>query len=285
MTIKLAYHANCWGPLGCHPHGVTSIGSLSYLTYSDLRSSLQDIRRAGYDGVEIFDGNLLQYEDKPDELKAMLSESGLELAGVYSGANLIFPDILNEELQKIHRVAELAAYVGAKNLVVSGGAMRQWGVLSDDRRKASEGLEKIVEVAAFSKLTAHYHPHLTTLAETSDEISEILKYTNIHFCPDTADIAAVGSDVNELIKKWSDRISYIHLKGLQKAPLKYTPLDEGDLDISGVVEELKQVNYDGWITTELDAWPDPYGAALRSYNYLAGQVASSFSNNLVHAQK
>lgn len=273
MPIKLAYHANCWGPLGCHPHGVTSIGSLSYLTFSDLHASLQDIKKAGYDGVEIFDGNLLQYEDAPDDLKAMLTESGLELAGVYSGANLIFPDILNEELQKIHRVAELAAYVGAKHLIISGGAKRQWGVFSDDRRKAGEGLEKIAEVAAFSNLTAHYHPHLKSLAETSKEISEVLKHTKIQFCPDTADIAAAGCDVNELIKQWSDRISYIHLKGLQKTPLKFTPLDEGDLDISAVVEGLKQVDYDGWITTELDTWPDPYEGALRSYNYLAKRVA------------
>lgn len=273
MTIKLAYHANCWGPLGCHPSGVTSIGSLSYVTFSDLRASLQDIKRAGYDGVEIFDGNLLQYEDTPDELKTMLQESGLELAGVYSGANLIFPDILNEELQKIHRVAELAAYMGAEHLIISGGAKRQWGVYSDDRKKAAEGLEKIVEIATFSNLTAHYHPHLMTLAETSDEISEVFKYTNIQFCLDTADIAAAGSDVSELIKQWSDRISYIHLKGLQKTPLKYTPLDEGDLDISEIVEALKQVNYDGWITTELDAWPDPYNGALRSYNFLSDRVA------------
>lgn len=65
MPNKLAYHANCWGPLGGHPEGVTSIGCSSYMTFSNLRASFEDIKRAGYDGVEIFDGNLLEYKEKP----------------------------------------------------------------------------------------------------------------------------------------------------------------------------------------------------------------------------
>ena len=78
MSIKLAYHANCWGPLGGHPVGVTSIGSLTYMTFSNLRASFEDIKRAGYDGVEIFDGNLLEYQDNISEFKQLLDDTGLE---------------------------------------------------------------------------------------------------------------------------------------------------------------------------------------------------------------
>ena len=33
---KLAYHANCWGPLGGDAVGVTSIGQLAYRTFGDM---------------------------------------------------------------------------------------------------------------------------------------------------------------------------------------------------------------------------------------------------------
>ena len=56
--MKLAYHANCWGPLGGHPVGVTSIGNLTYMTFADMSEAFADISAAGYTGVEIFDGNL-----------------------------------------------------------------------------------------------------------------------------------------------------------------------------------------------------------------------------------
>ena len=33
---KLAYHANCWGPLGGDAVGVTSINRLAYRTFGDM---------------------------------------------------------------------------------------------------------------------------------------------------------------------------------------------------------------------------------------------------------
>ena len=56
---KLAYHANCWGALGGNAEGVTSITQLSYRTFGAMDRAFADIAAAGYQGVELFDGNLL----------------------------------------------------------------------------------------------------------------------------------------------------------------------------------------------------------------------------------
>ena len=56
---KLAYHANCWGGLGGDAVGVTSITQLAYRTFGDMDRACADIAAAGYAGVELFDGNLL----------------------------------------------------------------------------------------------------------------------------------------------------------------------------------------------------------------------------------
>ncbi len=37
----------------------------------------------------MFDGNVADYADHPDELRQLLAGAGLELGGVYSGANFI----------------------------------------------------------------------------------------------------------------------------------------------------------------------------------------------------
>jgi len=266
---KLAYHANCWGPLGGHPVGVTSIGQLTYMTFADMARAFEDIRRAGYEGVEIFDGNLFGYEDKPQELKAILDDNGLELLSVYAGANFIFADILDEELQKIRKLADIAATFNVSHLVVGGGAKRLDGPEPDDRKRTGDGLEKVVEIASRAGLEAHYHPHLTTLAEAPDEIADIFAHTSIHFCPDTAHLAAAGGDPAALIRRWADRISYVHLKGWQREPFAFTPLDEGDLDIGACIDALKETDFKGWIATELDSWPDPYAGAAQSRAFLS----------------
>ncbi|OAN76630.1 sugar phosphate isomerase [Jannaschia sp. EhC01] len=273
--MRLAYHANCWGPLGGHPVGVTSIGGLSYMTFADMADAFRDIGAAGYTGVEIFDGNLFEYVDRKADLKALLDETGLHLLAVYSGANLIFLDVLEEELEKIRRTVDLAAEFGAEHFVVGGGAKRLHGPKSEDRGATGAGLERCREIAEKAGLQAHYHPHLSTLAETSDEIAEIFGHTSIHFCPDTAHLAAGGCDVPALIRQWADRISYVHLKGFQSDPFAFTPLGQGDLDMSAIVDALKDTEFNGWIATELDAWPDPAEGARESHAWLTAELAKT----------
>ena len=123
-NFRLAYHANCWGPLGGNAVGVTSIAQLTYRTFGDMPTAIREIAEAGYAGVELFDGNLLDYEDRLTELAAMLQASRLQLVAAYSGANFIFEDVLTEELARIERVAEAAAATAAEHLVVGGGARR-----------------------------------------------------------------------------------------------------------------------------------------------------------------
>src|SRR3569623_374596 len=89
MTVKFAYHANCWGPLGGNAVGVTSITELTYVTFGDMERAIADIGRAGYTGTELFDGNLLAYEGRYGEFRRALGDAGLVLVAGYSGANFI----------------------------------------------------------------------------------------------------------------------------------------------------------------------------------------------------
>ena len=74
---KLAYHANCWGPLGGDAVGVTSITQLAYRTYGAMDRAFADIAAAGYQGVEVFDGNLLDHSAA--KFRSLLANSGLQL--------------------------------------------------------------------------------------------------------------------------------------------------------------------------------------------------------------
>ncbi|MEP2120506.1 MAG: TIM barrel protein, partial [Bauldia litoralis] len=112
---KLAYHANCWGPLGGNAVGVTSITELTYRTFGDMAAAMGDIAAAGYTGVELFDGNLLDYSEA--DFRSLLADTGLSLVATYSGGNFIFDEILGEELARVRKAADHAAALGAEHLV------------------------------------------------------------------------------------------------------------------------------------------------------------------------
>jgi inosose dehydratase len=271
MAVKLAYHANCWGPLGGNAVGVTSVTQLTYRTFANMDRAFADIARAGYEGVEIFDGNLL--DETPADLRRKLSNAGLELVSTYSGGNFIFPDILGEELARIERVAAAAAEAGASHYVIGGGAKRANGIQDDDYKRLGEALDKAGEIARRAGLRPHYHPHLSTIVEGPAEVTRIFGLTGLDFCPDTAHLAAAGGDPAAQVREFAGRISLVHLKGLQREPFGFTPLDMGDLDNATVSAALKDINYSGWVMAELDSWPDPYEGAARSHAFLKRHFA------------
>ena len=268
MPVKLAYHANCWGALGGNAVGVTSITRLTYRTFGDMERAIREIGEAGYAGVELFDGNLLDYAGRYGELRDTLKQSGVTLVAAYSGANFIFADILGEELARIEHAAGAAAELEAEHLVVGGGAKRAKGREPDDFKRLGAALDLVVEIARKAGLAAHYHPHLSTIVEGPEEVRQIFRHTSINFCPDTAHLAAAGGDPAQQIREFKDRISYVHLKGWQREPFAFTPLDSGDLDMAPIVAALNETGFSGWITNELDAWPDPKGGAEASLLYL-----------------
>ncbi len=267
--MRLAYHTITWGGVVGDATGVTSVKDLYYRTHGSMESAVRDISAVGYEGTEMFDGNLLEYADRPDEFRQLLADVKLDLVSVYSGANFIYADILPDEMHRIHRAAELAATFGAERLVVGGGARRAAGSTDEDYRRLGESLDRVADLAESFGLTASYHPHLTTIVESPDELERIMHLSKIGFCPDTAHLAAGGGDPAALIRTYADRIRHVHLKDFRAEPFQFLPLGEGDLDFTDIIQSVKESGYDSWLIVELDSYDgDPRRAAEISKTYL-----------------
>ena len=105
--MKYGYQTNTWGGVVGHPAGVTSIKDLFYLTPGSDEQALREIAGAGYTGVELFDGNLTAYKGREDVFKGYLKANALSLIAVYSVANFIYGDVLDDELWRIEEAAKI----------------------------------------------------------------------------------------------------------------------------------------------------------------------------------
>jgi inosose dehydratase len=267
--VQLGYHSITWGGVVGHAQGVTSAKDLYYLTYGSMEQAVRDIAAAGYAGTEMFDGNLAAYADHPDELRGLLADNGVELVSVYTGAGFVYPDVLPDELDKVRRACELAATFGAERLVVGGGARRAAGTSAEDYDRLAGALDEVHELARQHGLVASYHPHLSTIVESPEELEQLLPRTQIGFCPDTAHLAAGGGDPAALIRRYPDRIVHVHLKDVALDPLEFRPLGQGSLDFSDILSAVREASYDSWLIVELDSYAgDPLQAAKISKAYL-----------------
>ncbi len=275
MELKLGYHTICWGGVVGDPVGVTSIKNLFYRSHGDVERAVEEIAELGYDGFEVFDGNLLDFEGDPTRFAALLERSGLSLLGVYCGGNFIFPEILGEELWRLRRAARLAGEMGSRHLVVGGGAQRSGGLGDDDYARLGAALDQVADIADENGLIAVYHPHLTTIAESPDQVEQVLGRSRIALCADTAHLAAGGGDPVAMIRQHADRLQYVHLKDLRREPFGFLPLGDGELDMVGIVKTLVEIGYEGWATVELDSYDgEPKDAAAASRRFLDAALQS-----------
>lgn len=267
--MRLGYHSITWGGVVGAPQGVTSVKDLYYLSNGSVTEAVRDLGAAGYEGVEVFDGNLSALADRPHELTDVLAETGVELVSVYTGANFIYPDALPDELHRIESACRLAARFGASRLVVGGGARRASGTTDDDYDRLGAGLDAVVDLAAEHGLDATYHPHLGTIVESPAELDRLMARTRIGFCPDTAHLAAGGGDPAALVRRYPDRLRHVHLKDIALETLEFLPLGQGDLDFPDILQAVREAGYDSWVVVELDTYNgDPRKAAEISRAYL-----------------
>ena len=86
---------------------------------------------------------------------------------------------------------------------------------------------------------------------------------------DIAHLKAKGENPAQLIKKYKDRLAYVHLKDWDEKSKSFVPLGDGCVDIKGALKALDEIGYDGWLTIELDEPKvEPKVAMGRSLNFL-----------------
>lgn len=265
--MRIGYMTNAFGPLVGDGAGVTSVKDIRYLTLGDDEEILKKITGVGFKSIEVLEGNLTKYGKDISVLKDMLAKYNAEMMSVCVGANFIYKDALEDEMFHMEEVAKLAKETGVTYAAICGGAIRGKGIQEGDYRLLGEGLDEARKVFEAYGVEASYHPHLGSIAETPDQIDKLFSLTDIPICPDLAHLAAGGGNPLEIIKKYYDRISFVHLKDLDENG--FAPLGTGKIDIDGVLTFLKEKGYKGDYLVEIDGYTgDPEEACKISYDFL-----------------
>ncbi|WP_059106194.1 sugar phosphate isomerase/epimerase family protein [Shouchella shacheensis] len=269
--MKVGYMTNGYGIQVGSNGGVTSVKDSRYETLCHDEEVIKTLASQGYSSIEMFDGNLERFAENPDELQELLADNNVSLLGVYIGANYIYHDALEDELWRIERISELASKFDAKHIVLGGGALRPNGNSEEDYDQLADGLKRAEAVVTKNGMVASYHPHLGSMVESPEQVDKLFARSPISFCPDLAHLAAGGGDPLEMIKKYKDRIKYVHLKDLKDGA--FVPLGKGDLQIEEIIDFLRKEGYTGDWLVEIDGYNgEPKEASLTSYEFLKGKL-------------
>ncbi|MGR3766010.1 myo-inosose-2 dehydratase [Rossellomorea sp. NS-SX7] len=289
-TIKLGISAINWAnedvlSLGDHYSGDTILSEMSSL---------------GFTGTEMS----RKFPQEVTELKAFLSSKGMKLASQWKGVLFSEHTRHAEELEAFTRHVSFLKEMGCKTVVTCdiGGStigdprrppneknVREWS--DSEWESVIEGIEKAGAICEEQGLHLVYHHHMGTNVETREQIDRLMKETNpelVHLLFDSGHAYYAGADPLSLLEAYKDRVKHVHLKDIRQEVLDtvrkeevdfkssvlrnvFTVPGDGVIPFQPIFDELKRMDYRGWLIVEAEQDPDeknPYEHAKRSKQYL-----------------
>jgi len=243
----------------------------------DLKIGIQKTSQLGYHGVELAIAR--PEEVRVPEVKELIKKYNLELPVISTGR--VFAEekicfthsderIHRRAVERVKEIVELAANFGAN---VNIGRVRGGMPKNEDKTKAKERfLYAIRECADFAKKFGteillepvnRYETNFINSVEEAIIILDEINRENVKIMPDIYHMNIEDASIVSSLEKARNKISYIHFADSNRlAP------GQGHIDFKSIVNTLKKIGYDGFVTVEILAQPDPDTAAKMAIDYL-----------------
>jgi inosose dehydratase len=207
---------------------------------------LDEVVRAGYDGVALFTMQVEDFIGQPDRLKDMLDERGLGLAAVTG--------FVDDDPAWAETVMSFMQHLGVRHLACTDFDT----VLTIPR--AADILNERGRCSKRYDVNVYYHNHTGGVGETMTEVEalmELLDPSLVHFM---LDVGHATKDFPELppreraadfLERHWAQIDYLELKDWNETTDLNTPLGEGYADFDRILALVRDRGYDGeWLTIE-----------------------------------
>jgi inosose dehydratase len=245
---------------------------------------LDEIAAVGYVYTELGPQGYLPQD--PSRLQEELARRGLTACGgtVFAGLHK-GREALDKAIADFGREAELLAAVGAKYLVhlpeqytdQHTGQSTESGDLDTEQWKnlvtGTDELARVIYEEHGVRLV--FHPHADTHVDTQDRIERFLEDTDpelVNLCLDTGHVAYCEGDNIQIIERFPERITYVHLKSVDpvvraRALAEKMPLSEsvklgimceppyGEPDMPPLLDALGRLDREIYTVIEQDLYP------------------------------
>lgn len=220
--------------------------TINWGEWCDLHAACAEIASAGWRAVELF-GHALDWLGPPEHLRGALGD--LRVATFFGAIELpASPRHLTIHRRRI----DYAAVVGAEAYgLVGANRPRAHPPTPDDIAALADACEALACYAQDRGVQVAYHPHTRCTIENEAEIDALMNETQtLALCLDVSHIALVGEDPLAHLRKYRERLGYVHLKDWARG--EFVEMGQGTLgiDFAACLAELEQQDFRGWCVVE-----------------------------------
>ena len=268
-----------------------------------MEQALEESRRIGFTGVER--GRRMPHDT--DGLRAYLDRYGLALCGGWCSGNLLVNDV-KTEIQAVRQQVEQFVALNAPCLVYAECSNTVQGAIGtpvNDRPKLSRDEviaygRKLTELAKWMQgegMMLAYHHHMGSFVEAEADVDALMQGSGpeVTLLYDTGHLHFGGADVLGVLRRWGHRVRHVHFKDVRpevtawarsenKSFLDaviagaFTVPGDGCIDFQAVADQLKAMEYSGWIVVEAEQDPakaNPYEYSRKGYEHIRSVCAEA----------
>jgi len=258
----------------------TSFDALAYT--GDFTRNVRRIAELGYDGVElaIRDPYLLD----ADAVASIVDEAGLEVPALGTGQayveeGLSFtspdPEVRARAIERIRAQTDFAAFLGSQVVI---GLIRGCVVEGVSRDQAVawlvEALRECADYAVQRGVRMNFEPLCrfdTNLVNTVEETLALLEEVgapNVGLLLDTFHMNIEEPSICASLVRAGKRIIHFHVSDSNR----WYP-GAGHVDFAEIVDVLKALGYEGYLSAEILPLPDPDTSAVRTITHMRPLLA------------
>ena len=230
------------------------------------RVAIDDISSLGFRGIQLRASAVTEWSARPAELIQLLAARNLTFVALSSGSVSLLPNREASDLALHTRNAQFARDTGCRYLQVTDERPTGRAPTPDDYRRMGRLLTEIGKRTTDVGLTLGYHPHMGALGQSPDDVARIMDASDARYVKMELDIAhyqAAGGDPVDAVRRYADRMLFLHIKDLQ-TPIpggaadsyRFVELGRGVVDVRAVLSTLNATQFNGWAIVELDDVPD-----------------------------
>jgi len=252
---KVAVHAITWG--------------------QNHLKAIEEASALGYKAIEPWPSFVLQYENRENELIELMEQYEMKICGLYGGASgeldrrFTNPFKRQDIIDYNVRLAAVLSKLGVEHLIFGPGGPRERSTSPEQLKEAAITINEAAARVSDYGLKACVHPHLWTELQDEEELDYLFQHCSeqVYFAPDTAHLTGAGMDPAQIIRRYRDRVAYVHLKDLTSKNAKaedfpmllgnealpvFCELGLGTIAFEPVIEALIDIEYTSWMTVEID---------------------------------
>lgn len=291
MSITITTAPCCWG--------VDDVNNPNLPAWSRV---FDEAAAAGYGGLELGPYGYVPLDDRL--VAAALAERNLFIVAGTIFDDLVSPDNRDNLLRQTDEICAVITRlpqpprVAGQRFATPYLTVMDWG--HDERDYAAghfdraprlsdaawagmvANIKAIAERAGSYGVRAVIHPHAGGYIEFADEIERIARDVPPElagFCLDTGHTFYAGMDPVETLRRYADRLDYIHFKDIDQAVFDRVmgekirffeacaegvmcPIGRGVIDYPALKQALEEIGYHGFITVEQERDPRSVAGSL-----------------------